>query len=354
MGKDYYKILGINKNAAEDEIKKAYRKLALKYHPDKNKTAEAEEKFKEVAEAYEVLSDKKKKEIYDQYGEEGLKGGIGGGGGSGGAGPNFTYTFHGDPRATFAQFFGTDNPFESFFNMGGMGHGGTTTMFYGDDDMDIDNDPFSHFGGRIGGNPFRSQSFTAGSPNISRSKPKGQDPPLEHDLYVTLEDIAKGCTKKMKISRKVLNPDGRSTKREEKVLSINVKPGWKAGTKITFQKEGDQNPNSIPADISFIIRDKPHPIFKREGSDIRYSAKVTLKEALCGTKLEIPSLFGEKRMLRITDVIKPNFVHRIKGQGLPLPKDPTKKGDLIVAFDIKFPEHLSDSTKATLKEILPN
>lgn len=281
MGKDYYRILGIAKGASDDEIKKAYRKLALKYHPDKNKTAEAEEKFKEIAEAYEVLSDKKKKDVYDQYGEDGLKGGFGGGGG-GGPGPQFSYTFHGDPRATFAQFFGTDNPFESFFTMGSMGlggnHGGNTMFYGGDDEMDTD-DPFSHFGVRSsGGNPFRSQSFTAGSPNINRAKPKGQDPALEHDLYVTLEDIAKGCTKKMKISRKVLNPDGRTTKREDKVLSINVKPGWKAGTKITFQKEGDQNPNSIPADISFIIRDKPHPIFKREGSDIRYTAKVSLKE----------------------------------------------------------------------------
>lgn len=280
MGKDYYKALGISRGATEDEIKKAYRKLALKYHPDKNKSKEAEEKFKEIAEAYEVLSDKKKREVYDQYGEEGLKGGIGGGGGSG-TGPQFTYSFHGDPRATFAQFFGTDNPFESFF-MGGMGlggHGGNATMFYDGDDMDVDDHPFgTHFGMRSSSNPFRSQSFTAGSPNINRAKAKQQDPPLEHDLYVSLEDVAKGCTKKMKISRKVLNPDGRTTKREEKVLTINVKPGWKAGTKITFQKEGDQTPNSIPADISFIIRDKPHSLFKREGSDIRYTAKVTLKE----------------------------------------------------------------------------
>lgn len=279
MGKDYYKALGISRNATEDEIKKAYRKLALKFHPDKNKTKEAEEKFKEIAEAYEVLSDKKKKEVYDQYGEEGLKGGVGGGGS--GSGPQFTYTFHGDPRATFAQFFGTENPFESFFMGGGMGlggHGGTATMFYDGEDMDVDDHPFSsHFNMRSS-NPFRSQSFTAGSPNINRTKAKQQDPPLEHDLYVSLEDVAKGCTKKMKISRKVLNPDGRTTKREEKVLTINVKPGWKAGTKITFQKEGDQTPNSIPADISFIIRDKPHPLFKREGSDIRYTAKVTLKE----------------------------------------------------------------------------
>lgn len=102
MGKDYYKILGISKTSTDDEIKKAYRKLALKYHPDKNKAANAEEQFKLVAEAYEVLSDKKKREVYDQYGEEGLKGTPGGGGstGGGGGGPhgghnNFTYTYHG-------------------------------------------------------------------------------------------------------------------------------------------------------------------------------------------------------------------------------------------------------------------
>lgn len=123
MGKDYYKILGISRNATDEDIKKAYRKLALKYHPDKNKAKDAEEKFKEVAEAYEVLSDKKKREIYDQVGEEGLKGGYTNGGG-GGPGPHFTYSFHGDPRQTFAQFFGTDSPFEMFFQMGGLGNQG--------------------------------------------------------------------------------------------------------------------------------------------------------------------------------------------------------------------------------------
>lgn len=102
MGKDFYKILGIQKGANDDEIKKAYRKLALKYHPDKNKSAGAEERFKEIAEAYEVLSDKKKRDIYDKYGEQGLHGGIPNTGGPE-SGQNFTYEFHGDPRATFAQ-----------------------------------------------------------------------------------------------------------------------------------------------------------------------------------------------------------------------------------------------------------
>lgn len=103
MGKDFYKILGIQKGANDDEIKKAYRKLALKYHPDKNKSAGAEERFKEIAEAYEVLSDKKKRDIYDQYGEEGLHGGAPGGGPGTDGGQSFSYEFHGDPRATFAQ-----------------------------------------------------------------------------------------------------------------------------------------------------------------------------------------------------------------------------------------------------------
>jgi len=113
MGKDYYAILGVSKGASDDELKKAYRKLALKYHPDKNKAPGAEEKFKEIGEAYDVLSDPRKRQIYDQLGEEGLKGGAGGhpNHGPSAAGmtngfENFSYTYHGDPRQTFAQFFG--------------------------------------------------------------------------------------------------------------------------------------------------------------------------------------------------------------------------------------------------------
>lgn len=96
-------------------------------------------------------------------------------------------------------------------------------------------------------------------------------------MYVTLDEINKGCVKKMKISKRVLQSDG-SPKREDKYVSISVKPGWKAGTRVTFQKEGDQQRGKIPADIVFIIRDKPHAFFKRDGSDIRYTARLTLKQ----------------------------------------------------------------------------
>ncbi|XP_034939052.1 dnaJ protein homolog 1 [Chelonus insularis] len=352
MGKDYYKILGINKGANDDEIKKAYRKLALKYHPDKNKSAGAEEKFKEIAEAYEVLSDAKKREVYDKFGEEGLKGGVPSGGGGGAE----TYTFHGDPRATFAQFFGSSSPFATFFEFGGPG--GNRTFTFSNEDINME-DPFDLGIGpaRQGpGGAFRSHSFNfAGAgPRGSGQKEHAQDPPIEHDLFVSLEDIARGCTKKMKISRRVIQPDG-TTKKEDKVLTINVKPGWKAGTKITFQKEGDQGRGKVPADIVFIIRDKPHPLFRRDGSDIKYSHKLSLKQALCGTIIDVPTLFGEKITLNLTgEIIKPNMVKRIQGQGLPLPKEPSRKGDLVVSFDIKFPDKLSQSVKDILYDTLPN
>ncbi|TDG47149.1 hypothetical protein AWZ03_006414 [Drosophila navojoa] len=353
MGKDFYKILGIDKKATDDDIKKAYRKLALKYHPDKNKSPQAEERFKEIAEAYEVLSDKKKRDIFDQYGEDGLKGGPPGqeGGGPSGA---YTYQFHGDPRATFAQFFGSQNifgtadPFGPFFG-GGSGDG-TEQVF-----MNIGGDEMFGGGGFGGGNPmgaFRSQSFNAQAPSRKRQQ---QDPPIEHDLYVTLEEVDKGCTKKMKISRMSMATG--TARKEEKVLSINVKPGWKAGTKITFPREGDQAPQKVPADIIFIIRDKPHSQFKREGSDLRYVAPVTLKQALCGTTVSVPTLQGDSVRIPINtqgEVIKPTTVKRISGRGLPYPKEPSRRGDLIVSFDIKFPDTVSPSLRNKLAELLPN
>ena len=174
MGKDYYKILGVARGASEDEIKKAYRKLALKYHPDKNQSAGAEEKFKEIGEAYDVLSDNKKKQVYDQYGEEGLKGGLGGSapGGGGGmpnfdfgqAGQGYNYSYHGDPRATFSQFFGGSNPFASFFSAspgGSNSFGGVHTT----EGMDIDIEEL------IGGLGHKNMGGQLGRPSAGASQP---------------------------------------------------------------------------------------------------------------------------------------------------------------------------------------
>merc|ERR1712002_375205 len=164
----------------------------------------------------------------------------------------------------------------------------------------------------------------------------------------------KGAVKKMKITRRVLNPDGKTTHPEEKVLTVDVKKGWKAGTKITFAQEGDQSPQNVPADIVFIIRDKPHSLFTREDEDIRYKAKISLKEALCGTTIQVPTLDpGRKIPLKISDVVKPHSSRRIAGEGLPLAKMNHKRGDLIVEFDVKFPDTLNSNAKQLLSDILP-
>merc|ERR1712168_862015 len=156
----------------------------------------------------------------------------------------------------------------------------------------------------------------------------------------------------MKISRSVYREDGARVN-EDKVLKVVVKPGWKAGTKVTFAKEGDQSPGKIPADIAFIIRDKPHPIFTREGSDIKSIYKIPLREALCGTVVQVPTLEGKKVGINCTgEVIKPTTTKRLQGFGLPYPKDPTKKGDIIVGFDVLFPDAISQSSKDVLYDVL--
>ncbi|XP_055743146.1 dnaJ homolog subfamily B member 5-like isoform X1 [Salvelinus fontinalis] len=292
MGKDYYKMLGIPKGSNEEEIKKAYRRMALRFHPDKNTDANAEDKFKEIAEAYEVLSDPKKRVIYDQLGEEGLKAG-GSSGQSGVPAGSYHYTFHGDPHATFASFFGGSNPFDMFFGPHRNHHNRSNGFHskvhnhHNDHDMETDldeEDPFAsftHFGFPGGVNSFpghgRGRRRGVQSERLAGSR-RQQDPPVVHELKVSLEEIFHGCTKRMKITRRRLNPDGRSSQTEDKILNIVIKRGWKEGTKITFPKEGDETPENIPADIAFVLKDKEHAHFRRDSSNIIYTCNISLKE----------------------------------------------------------------------------
>ncbi|XP_022066223.1 dnaJ homolog subfamily B member 13 [Acanthochromis polyacanthus] len=311
MSSDYYETLEINRDAKDADIKKAYRRLALKFHPSSNRNPGSSEKFVQLGEAYDVLSDPRKKATYDKFGEEGLKGGIPPEFGSGGAWSS-KYVYHGKPDKTFRQFFGGDNPFADFYT----------------------NDAPMQLG------------------SLQPAVVKTQDSPIERDLHLSLDDLFHGCTKKIKISRRVMNEDGNTSSIRDKILTIAVKPGWKEGTRIIFSKEGDQGPNSIPADIVFIVQQKSHPMFVRQQNNLIYKVKISLEMALTGFSVDVQTLDGRLLSIPINDVVHPTYKKLLTGEGMPLSQDPSQRGDLIITFDIQFPEKLSAESKQLIKQAL--
>ncbi|GAB4854176.1 hypothetical protein Ancab_022761 [Ancistrocladus abbreviatus] len=302
-----------------DDLKKAYRKLAMKWHPDKNPNdkKEAEAKFKQIAEAYEVLSDPEKREIYDQHGEDGLKDMPPPGSG----GSPFNSGRRGfNPRSAediFAEFFGT-----SPFGFGPQSRGRSMRF----------SDAGSSFGGYNGGDP------------VLPKKP----PPIENILPCTLEELYSGSTRKMKISRTVLDANGK-LEPDTEILTIEVKPGWKKGTKITFLNKGNEQLNQLPADVVFVIDEKEHDVYKRDGNDLILNHTVTLAEALEGTTVNITTLDGRNLSIPVTEIISPGYELVVAEEGMPITKEPGHRGDLKIKFDIKFPTKLTSEQKVALK-----
>uniref|UniRef100_A0A0K6S9C6 J domain-containing protein n=1 Tax=Chromera velia CCMP2878 TaxID=1169474 RepID=A0A0K6S9C6_9ALVE len=345
MGKDYYKILGVEKGAGDADLKKAYRKLAMKWHPDKHSEPSAKKKaedmFKDIAEAYDVLSDKEKRQIYDQFGEEGLKGA--GGGGGGGA------HYHGiDPNEIFSRFFSSDRG----------GPGGFSMFFGGDDDMGgMGGMPGGFFmgggmpggmGGMGAGRSSRMGSAPAGASSQMPARPK----PFEMDLNCTLEELYTGKTKKLKITRQ--RYAGSSPTKDEKTLEVEVKAGWKEGTKITFGKEGDMaSPHAEPSDIIFKIKEKPHSRFVRDGNHLIAKVPVPLQKALTGFAVPIKTLDGRDLQIKISEVATPKLRKIVPGEGMPISKTPGEKGDLIIEFDVIFPKSLTPEQKELVKQAVP-
>lgn len=290
VNKDYYAILGVSRWATDDEIKRAYKQKALKHHPDKNPDdVDAEKKFRDISEAYEMLSDTSKRLLYDRC-------------------------HHDDLRSYFTT------------------------------------DPSRHFRQAF------SRSSFAGTHSDSFKRSK--DSTTFYDLYVTLEEIDRGTTRKLKVTRQRYRPELHTTEREEKVLEVQIKPGWKEGTKITFENEGDEcDQHTIAGDIVFIIRDKPHPLFERSNSDLIYRVKLTLKQALLGTLLVIPFLDSSippYQLRTYREILTPQTEKRFPSQGLPFPKEISKRGDLIVKFEILFPKLLNHEQRIFVDSCLSN
>jgi len=351
----YYESLGVQKNASQDELKKAYRKSAIKNHPDKGGDPE---KFKEISHAYEVLSDPEKREIYDQYGEDALKEGMGGGGGGG------------------------HNPFDIFESLFSGGGGGG-------------------FGG--GG---------------SRRHRKKQGEDVIHTTKVSLEDLYNGSVKKLSLTRNILcskckgtgSKSGASGKclgcqgngmkismrrigpgmiqqvqqacnecqgtgevisdrdrclqckgakvtKEKKVIEINIEKGMQNGRKIIFEGQADEAPDTITGNVIFVLQLKEHPKFKRTGDDLFVEHSLSLTEALCGFQFCLTHLDGRQLLINQNpgEVIKPGQHKAIEDEGMPQYERSFMKGSLYIKFNIEFPNSnfFSPECCHKLEKILP-
>ncbi|NQY99193.1 MAG: DnaJ domain-containing protein [Bdellovibrionales bacterium] len=311
--RDYYSVLGVHRNASVDEIKKAYRKLAMKFHPDKNPGDKAaEDKFKEASEAYEVLRDPKKKQMYDQFGHAAAAAGAGAGA----------------------------NPFDGFSGFGGFGGnpGGA-----GDMGPDSFQDIFSDF---------FSDMFTGGAAGPAgagqrqqrpRQRPsKGAD--LRYSLSIALEEAFTGCEKVISFIRK------KGAKEETAKLSISVPAGVKAGQRLKLRGEGDTGPGgSSPGDLFVIINFQEHPLFRRRDKDVLLELPVSFVDAIVGTKMEIPTLSG-KATLNIPAGTQPNQVFRLKSKGFP-DIGGYGSGDMLVKVVIDVPKKLTQDQLEVIQKL---
>lgn len=356
--RDYYEVLGVDRNVTSDELKKAYRKLALKYHPDRNPgDKEAEEKFKEAAEAYDVLSNPDKKMRYDQYGHAAFEGG---GGYGGGMNMNDIFSQFGD---LFGDFFG-----------GGSG--------------------FSGFGGFGGGRQSR------------RATPHGSN--LRIKVKLTLEEIEKGCEKKIKVSKYVpcktcggtgarnnnyetcphchgsgvitemrrtilgqmqtqsvcphCGGEGRIIKdkchdcngegivRAEEIITINIPAGVYDGMQLSMSGKGNAAPHGgVPGDLIILIEEIPHELFERQETNLYYNAFITFPQAAMGASVEIPTLSGKVKV-KIDAGTPSGKVLRLKGKGLP-EVNGYGRGDLLVSINVWVPKNLSREEKELLSKL---
>lgn len=310
MAEDYYQVLGIDKKATPEEIKKAYRKLAVKWHPDKNPNnkAAAEEKFKKISEAYAVLSDTEKRQNYDNFGS----------------------------ADQFRQQYSQEDIFRGFdldeilrgFGFGGARGGGRTTFRTS----------------RRGGEGFQDEDpfaglFGGGAHQYANRPEKGQD--AEYNLSISLEESVIGADKKISIQI------------ENRIEDINVKipPGISTGKKLRLPGKGLGGFNGGPnGDLYLNISVLPHPIFSRDGNDLYIEKTIKFSQAALGTTIDVPSLDGTTKRLKIAPGTQNNTKIRMKGYGVPGLKG-APKGDQYVKINIEVPKKLSENQAKLIEQL---
>ena len=300
--KDYYKIMGVSKDAAQDEIKRAYRKLARKYHPDVSKESDAEERFKEVGEAYEVLKDPEKRTAYNQLGANWKVG---------------------------EQGFQPPPDWDAGFEFHGGGYTGAAAG-----SADFSDFFESLFGQRAGG-------FQTGGAGSQRSAYRAQGENSHAKVFIDLEDAYQGATRSLNLRSTILDPNGHP-QIKERTLSVKIPKGVKAGQNIRLQGQGSPGFGGGPAgDLYLEIEFNPHSIYKVDARDVLLELPITPWEAALGGKTQAPTPTG-KVELKIPPCTSSGKRMRLKGRGIP-GKTP---GDFYVTLEIALPEKLSDKEKS--------
>jgi molecular chaperone DnaJ len=352
---DYYETLGVEKNASPSEMKKAYRKLAMKYHPDRNPDdKDAEHKFKELNEAYEVLKDEQKRSAYDRYGHSAFENGMGGGAGGAGFG-GFDFHFSGG---------GFSDIFEEMFGdfMGAAGASGSRARPRRGNDLrynmtiDLEEvnegvdkvieiptsiacDECNGFGTHDGKEP--DVCDTCGG--IGRVRVQ--------QGFFTVERACHVCGGVGKvIKKKCKKCHGTAKIQKEKKLEVSIPKGIEDETRIRLSGEGEAGTNNGPSgDLYIFVNIKEHKLFKRQGANLHVKAPISMVKATLGGEIEVPTITGEKEIINIPRGTQTDHQFRVKNKGLPLMRT-NKKGDLFVTVRVETPTNLTKKQEALLKE----
>ena len=365
--RDFYDVLGVTKSAAAEEIKKAYRKMAIKYHPDKNPgDKQAEDNFKEAAEAYEILSNAEKKQRYDHYGHAGVGGASGGGGGNyGGGGMNMEDIF-----SQFGDIFGNGgggggSPFDSFFGGGGQQSRGGRRVAKGSNlriKVKLTLEEIANGAEKkIKVNKQITCKTCDGTgakdkSSVSTCKTCGGSGAVRRVTNTILGQMQTSSTcptcngSGQQITSKCTVCHGEGTTRGEETISINIPAGVSDGMQLSMSGKGNAAPNGgIPGDLIILIEETPHESLKREGNNVVYDLHVSIIDAALGFSVEVPTIDG-KAKIKIEPGTQSGKLLRLKGKGIP-EVNSYHRGDEIIHVNIWTPKVLSAEERSLLEKL---